>query len=169
MRICLIALAAACLVLAGCGKKHEEASRHITISGKDGKVTISGNGEHFTMKANDGKTTFEINAGGLGANVKLPAFLPLYPGAKVQSSLAGIDAKGGGGMIAFETGARPAEVIGFYKQKSAAAGFTESFNMQSGEMMTFASSAKEGKKGMQVVATKTEHGTSVQVTWSGGN
>ena len=157
------------MVLAGCGKKHEEESRHITISGKDGNVTISGNGEHFTMKSDNGKTTFEVNAGGLGANVKMPAFLPLYPGAKVQSSLAGTDGKGGGGMVMFETGARPADVIGFYKQKSAAAGFTESFNMQSGDMTTFASGAKEGKKGMQVVATKTDHGANVQVTWSGGN
>jgi hypothetical protein len=163
----ILVLAACGLLLAGCDRKPEKQS--VTISGQDGKVTITGNGEHFAMKSDDGKTKVEFNVNGLGTNIRLPSFVPLYHGAKVTSSLTGTDGKGGGGMISFETNDAPANVIAFYKQQAASAGFGENFNMDSGGTMTFASSAKDGKKGMQVVAVKEEGKTRAQVTWSGGN
>jgi hypothetical protein len=165
------AMLLAALALAACGKSDKDSS-HVVISGKDGDVTITSNGtsngEHVTMKGADGKSTVEINAGGMGANVKLPDFVPLYPGAKVQSSVTGTGNGGSGGTYVFDTSAAPADVVAFYKAKSTAAGFAETLNIANGQGITFVASAASGKKSIQVVAVKGDNGSHVQVIWGGG-
>jgi len=169
MRRSFVMLLAA-LALAACGKSDKDSNR-VVISGKDGDVTITSNGtsngEHVTMKGADGKTSMEINAGGMGANVKLPDFVPLYPGAKVQSSVTGNGSGGAGGTYMFDTTAAPADVIAFYKSKAAAAGLAETLNLTNGQGITYVASANEGKKTIQVVAVKADNGAHVQVIWGG--
>jgi hypothetical protein len=143
--------------------------QHFTMRGGDGKqgnVTISGNGEHFTMHATDGgKAVVDIDANGVNVRGKLPAFLGVYPGAKVTSSVSGGDNSGGGGTVVFETRSAPADVIGFYRQKAAAAGFQQTLDANDAGTLLY--SASSGAKAIQVLASKDSEGTHAQVTWSG--
>jgi len=161
MRLGVIALClGAGLLVAGCGKS--DNSGGVTIAGKGGNVTVSGNGAHMTMKSDDGKTTVEVNSNGI-ANVAMPDFAPLYPGATVQST---VSSAGKGAMVVFNTAAAPADIIAFYKQKSAAAGLAETLNANEGAAMMFV--AGKDKKTVQVVASKSGSGTQVQLIWATG-
>ena len=64
----------------------------------------------------------KVTSGG-GSAAALPAFLPMYPGATVTTSMVGGDANGGGGMVMLAVKAKPEDVINFYKLKATAAGF----------------------------------------------
>jgi hypothetical protein len=158
----LVLLAAAGL-LAGCDQKPKEEN-HVSIAGKEGNVTISGNGQHMTMKADNGKTVVEVNSNGIGST-KMPDFAPLYPGAKVQAAVTA--SENGGGTVSFETNAQPADVIAFYKQKTGAAGLAEKLNMAAEGNLTYMAADADGKKTVQVVATKADPGSHVQVYWQG--
>jgi hypothetical protein len=177
----LLLAAAAMLSLSGCdqGKNItiKDKNGSVTISangqhvgvhasdGKDGDVTISGNGGNFTVHTSDGNSTVEVNANGVSASSNLPAFVNVYPGAKVVSSVSGGGDHGSGGTVAFETGAAPATVIGFYKQKAAASGFTQNLDANDSGSLIYA--ATSGDKTIQVLASKDSTGTHAQVTWSG--
>jgi hypothetical protein len=166
MRACLpIALFAATVLLAGCDQKPKEEN-HVSIAGKEGNVTISGNGQHMTMKADNGKTVVEVNSNGIG-NAKMPGFAPLYPGAKVEATVTA--SENGGGTVSFKTAAQPAEIIAFYKQKTGAAGLAEKLNMSSEGNLTFMAAAADGKKTVQVIAAKADTGSQVQVYWQGAD
>ena len=142
--------------------------QHFTMQAHDGKsgdVTVNGNGEHFTMHSSDGGASVDINTNGVDVSSKLPAFVSVFPGAKVVSSATGSDANGGGGTVVMETRSSPADVIGFYKSKAASAGFKQNLDANdSGSLLYSASS--EGKT-IQVLASKDGEGTHAQVTWSG--
>ena len=121
MRCSFVTLSAAtCLLLASCDQNSSSKSNDFTVKGDDGNVTINANGQkfsmkagdgksgnftmsgdngHFTMKASDGKQSVEINASGDTANLKLPGFVVLYPGGKVQSTVIDAGAHGGGGIV----------------------------------------------------------------------
>ena len=140
--------------------------QHVTVhsnDGKDGDVTINGNGSHYTVHTSNGNSTVEVNTNGVNVSGRLPAFVNIYPGAKVISSVNG--GNGGGGTVAFETGAAPAAVIGFYKQKATASGFQQ--NLDANDSGSLIYSATSGTKTIQVLASKDNSGTHAQVTWSG--
>lgn len=177
----LLLAAAAALSLSGCdqGKNItiKDKNGSVTISangqhfgvhandGKEGDVTISGNGGNFTVHSSDGNSTVEVNASGVNISGRLPAFVNIYPGAKVISSVSGGGDHGGGGTVSFETGAAPGAVIGFYKQKAAASGFQQ--NVDANDSGSLIYSATSGTKTIQVLASKDSTGTHAQVTWSG--
>jgi hypothetical protein len=141
--------------------------QHVTVhsnDAKDGDVTINGNGSNFTVHSSDGNSTVEVNANGVNVSGRVPAFVNIYPGAKVMSSVNGGGDKGGGGTMAFETGAAPAEVIGFYKEKAAASGFKQNFEANDAGSLLY--SAGSGSETIQVLASKDSRGTHAQVTWS---
>ena len=180
-KISLLALGATVIALAGCdqGKnvtiKDKNGSvvvsangRHVTVhstDGKDGDVTINGNGTNYTVHSSDGNSTVEVNTNGVNVSGKLPGFVNIYPGAKVISSVNGGSSNGGGGTVAFETGAAPATVIGFYKEKASASGFQQ--NLDANDSGSLIYSATSGTKTIQVLASKDSTGTHAQVTWSG--
>lgn len=187
MRHALLVAAAACLLLAACDQNSK--SSDVTVKGQDGNVTISangqhfsmkasddkngsfimsGNGGHFTMKASDGKQSVEINATGSGTDLKLPGFVAAYPGAKVKSTTIGSGAQGASGTFMFETADSPAAVIGYYKQKAAAAGLKQGIDMSMGTTSMFTANADGGKKALQVIAATSGSGARVQVNWTGG-
>ena len=145
-RIPLLLVAASAMLMSGC-----DQNKSVTVKDKDGDVTISANGQQFHVHANDGKqsdvtvsgsggnvtvhstdgnATVEVNAAGVNVGGKLPGFVNIYPGAKVVSTVNGGSTGNGGGTVAFETGAAPADVIGFYKQKASGAGFTQNSRRQ---------------------------------------
>ena len=178
--------AAVCILLAACDQNSK--SNDVTVKGQNGTVTISangqnfsmkasddkngnftmsGNGGHFTMKASDGKQTVEINSTGGGTKMKLPDFVAIYPGGKVQSTTIGAGKDGNGGTLSFQTTASPAAVIAWYKQKAANEGLSKAVDMNMGATTMFTANADGGKKTLQVIAASSGSGAQVQVNWSG--
>ncbi|MBV8800290.1 MAG: hypothetical protein JO208_10860 [Alphaproteobacteria bacterium] len=138
--------------------------QHFSMRGNDGshgEVTISGNGDHVTMHAGDGQSVVDINAGGVNVSGKLPGFVSVYPGAKVVSLVTGNNQSG---TLVMQTGAAPAEVVGFYKQKAQSAGFTQKLDANDAGNLLY--SATFAGRAMQVLASKDSEGTHAQVTWS---
>ena len=158
--ITIVAAIAAAALVAGCDQHPDKT---VKIKGKDGSVTVSGNGEHMTVKSDDGKTTVEFNSNGLG-NQKLPDFAPVYPGAKVQGSVTAQTE--GGGTFAFESSDAPEKVIAFYKNKAMSAGLVEKLAMTANGGITYMASAGDDKKTLQVIAVKSDAGSHVQVFWA---
>jgi hypothetical protein len=156
MRIAISAFVGLALFgLTACDQKHEASV----------VKTTSATGETTTYSVKGTNGSEEVNIGP-GATTKLPDYLPLYPGAAVQTSVNGSGASGTGGTVIFKTSASAADVIAFYKQKTSAAGMAETMSMTSGAMVTFGAGKQGTKEAVQVVATTGTDGTSVQLVWS---
>ncbi|HEX3945923.1 MAG TPA: hypothetical protein VHW69_17760 [Rhizomicrobium sp.] len=171
------------LALVGCDQKNSanvtvrDKDGSVTISangqqfamhghdGAQGEVTISGNGGNFTVHAGDGKSVVVVNAAGVNVGSKLPTFVSIYPGAKVVSTMSGGDSRTGGGTVTFVSNAAPAAVIGFYRQKTASAGFRQ--NLDANDNGSLLYSATSGNRTVQVLASSDGSGTHAQITWSG--
>jgi hypothetical protein len=98
MRAAIATIAAAALLLAACGR-HQEESRTVTITAPGG----------------NGTATVTI---GSVAPSNLPAFVKVFPGAKVTAATT----VPGGGVLAMETNAAPEAVMDFYKKAASDAG-----------------------------------------------
>jgi hypothetical protein len=164
MRAAIVALSlSVCVVVAGCGKGSEKT---VVIPGKDGNVTVtsSNDSQHMVMHSADGTATVDINSNG-GANTKMPDFAPLYPGAKVTSSVVGANSKDGqqGAMVIFSVAASPTDVVAFYKQKATAAGLPQTMSADINNTQMFA--AGKDKKSVTVSASASNGTTQVQVLW----
>ncbi|HWA91373.1 MAG TPA: hypothetical protein VG889_15160 [Rhizomicrobium sp.] len=152
----VVALGAA-VTLAACGKKDEK-----TVY-SDGQNTVSTNesGDHTTITgANGEKMEF-----GAGSSAKMPAFAPAYPGAKVTASFTANTGKGESGSVQLLTSASPADVIAFYKQKTAAAGMAQQAMAEMGTTTIYSAADDKSKQAVSISATKGSDGTTVQVTW----
>jgi hypothetical protein len=151
-----VVMIGAAVGLVACGKSDTK-----TYSTGNGSVTVSNSNDHMTITgANGEKVEF-----GTGTNAKLPAFLPLYPGATVQSSFTGNGKDGTGGMVSFHAHASPAEIIGFYKDKSTAAGMAQTVMADMGGTSTYVAANDKTKQTVSVSATKDADGATVQLTW----
>ena len=151
-----VAMIGAAVGLTACGKSDTK-----TYSTGNGSVTVSNSSDHMTITGSNGeKAEF-----GTGTNAKLPAFLPLYPGATVQSSITGNGKDGSGGMVAFQAHASPADIIGFYKTKATAAGMGQTMAADIGGTSTYVAANDKTRQTMSVSATKSADGSSVQLTW----
>lgn len=184
MRTIFLMTAAACLALAGCDQNSK--SNDVSVKGDNGSVTISANGQNFTMKASDGKTAnfrmsgngghftmqasdgkqnVEVNATG-GTSARIPDFVAIYPGGKVQSTTVSAGKDGNGGTVSFQTTASPATVIAWYKEKTASEGLSKAIDMDMGGTTMFTAHADGDRKTLQVVAASAGGGAQVQVNWA---
>ncbi len=101
--------AASAVALAACGKAPVEAKGDGTavLHGANGDVTMTQSG---------------------AAPKNLPAYAPIFPGAKITSSVV-TDAKtGSGGIVAYTVAATPAAVIDFYRKAAAKAQLTNAMS-----------------------------------------
>ena len=148
-------MAIAAVSLAACGRKEAAPQRPAVEVTKDG----------YTIRSKDGSAT--MVTGKSAADAKTPAFAPLFPGAKVESSVAGIgNDKADGGTLVYKVAARPEAVIAFYRQKAAAEGFETQMDSNMGAAHMFAAGDETSGKALQVIASDADGGTSVQVIWA---
>ncbi|HTP76153.1 MAG TPA: hypothetical protein VMJ73_04165 [Rhizomicrobium sp.] len=138
--------------LSGCGR-NDDTPRVVTKTESNGTQSV-------TVTDNKGAT---VTVAGAGASANMPAYAPLYPGASVETT---VTAPGKGGMVAFKTSAAPDAVIAFYKKSVSGAGFKDTLNMTSGDTMTYSATDEKGVHALNVVASKGDDGTQVQVTWN---
>jgi hypothetical protein len=151
-----VVMIGAAVGLTACGKSDTK-----TYSTGNGNVTVSNANDHMTITGSNGeKVEF-----GTGTNAKLPTFLPLYPGATVQSSFTGNGKDGSGGVVTFHAHAAPADIIGFYKSRSTAAGMAQTMTADMGATSTYVAANDKTKQTVSVSATKGGDGTTVQLTW----
>ena len=158
MRNSMIGTVLACaLGLAACGQSET------TFTTPDGSVTATTSGDNgtTTITGPDGaRVTF--GAGATAAD--LPQSMPLYPGAKVTTSVAGSNGSQKTVSVAFQTNASVADVIAFYKGKAAALGLGETLNSSDTDSSTFM--ATKDQTSVIVIASKGTDGTEAQITWA---
>ncbi len=161
MRAAFVALSlSVCVAVAGCGKSSEH-----TYATKDGNVTVTNSGaaEHMTVNSANGAATIDFNANG-GVQTTMPDFAPLYPGAKVTSSVVANNPNGTkGAQVAFTVTAPPSDVIAFYKKNVDSAGLPQTMNMSQGDTMMLM--AGKDKKSLAVTVSKQDSGSQVVLIW----
>lgn len=90
----------------------------LTACGGDGAA-------EFDVKDSDSGETTTIRAAtdedeGIAPPENLPAFAPIYPDAKIESTLSNTGTEGQG-MVMFSVKAKASDIITFYKEKGEAA------------------------------------------------
>jgi hypothetical protein len=150
----------AAVVLTGCGKSDQK----VYTDNKGNQVAVSNSGDHMTITGQNGEKV-EFGSGA-SATAKLPAYLPLYPGATVTSSFTGSGKDGAGGVIVFHAQAAPAAIIAFYKDKTASAGMAQSMAAESGQTSTYIAANEKTKQTASISATASSDGSDVNLTWS---
>lgn len=158
-KLVVITMIAAAAGLAGCGKSDTKV-----YSNGNGSVAVSQTGDHMTMTGSNGEKV-EIG-GNQDVSGKLPAYLPMYPGGEVKSSVFGNAKDGNSGMVMFHTKAAAADIIAFYKGKAKAAGMSDAMDMNSGGTILYSGNNEKTNQTVQVAATGSGGGTDVQLTWS---
>jgi hypothetical protein len=157
MRFVIAAAAIAALSLTACGKKPE-----------NDKPTVTASAGGYTVKSGDGSATIATGAAAVAtAAGGLPDFAPLYPGAQVQSTAAGLgndEAKGG--MVVFTTSDSPDQVMAFYKTKAQANGMAAQLDANMGAARQFAASDEASGRGLQVIVSGETGATQVQLIWA---
>ncbi|MEK7174494.1 MAG: hypothetical protein AAB759_02445 [Patescibacteria group bacterium] len=102
----------------------KSASERTLESLTGGKVNVdSGSGE-VTVKTDEGTW---VGSNKLPAD--FPSDVPLYPGAKVQSSVSAAQEQGGGNYVGLETSDAAASVASWYKAEIVANGWKVTLNM----------------------------------------
>ncbi len=126
-------------------------------------------GKTVTMNFEDikqGRLTFSDSEGAsvtVGKGADLPSWVPLYPGAKLETSLAATNtSEGSGGTFIFTSSDSPATVIARYRSTLEDAGFTvEDHNSSdSGGILT----GKDEGNSRTITATVSSSGNQTTVT-----
>lgn len=84
--------------------------------------------------------------------------VPLYPGATVASAIVGSGDGGRGAMVTLETPALPAEVMSFYRERAAQAGFAVKAEVNAGTMRMLG--AEKGERSLTIQVAPREGGGS---------
>ena len=167
-RLILAALSA--LALAACGGQE---TKTVTVpDGKGGSATVKttekGDSQEVTITGKDGKTTATISAGGDGAAApaNLPAFAPVYPGAKIESSIVGSGPEGSGGVLVLSTPDAPDKVAAFYDARISGAGLGDVTRFTTNEMRMIGGSAGEkGPSANVTIAPNPAGGTQINLIY----
>src|SRR3954447_1978679 len=151
-------VSAALLALAACGRNGGEAERQAAA----GNVSMSATPGDITISTPNG--TASIRTGGATAAAALPEGIPAYPNVVAGQNLDinGGSAPGQGRILGFSTPDAPAQVIGFYAQAIAGAGYTIANRMDLGATSTLTARRGTGQA-VNIVATQAGGGTRVQI------
>jgi hypothetical protein len=171
MRYKVLILVAA-VALAACKPNPPSVTITDPKTGEKSKISTSEKDGNQTVTV-EGKGTVSVSASG-EAPKNLPAFVPLYPGAKYEGSFAtdmaaqaGSDAVKGG-MVSFRTDDSADKVLAFYKDALTKANLKETASGDMGgmKMLSFSKGDNEAE-GVQVMASVAPTGeTQVQLMYS---
>jgi hypothetical protein len=127
---------------------------------KNGRISLS-------AKDENGKVGQVEIGGGAG---KLPSWVPVYPGATVESHISGVGADGEqteeGGVYKFTSSDSPAQVMGFYQDKARDLGMKVELTTATAEGGHFSASEEDNTRTMVVsVGSRSGGGASGSVTF----
>jgi hypothetical protein len=155
-------------------KNVDNAARQLTIRNrKDGSEVVVSfddvkNGR-LTLSARDenGKVGRVELGGGAG---KLPSWVPVYPGAKMESYVTGSgddgQQAGEGGVYHFTSSDSPAQVMSFYQDKARDLGMKVELTTATAEGGHFSAAEEDDNRSLVVqVGTKSGGGASGSVTF----
>lgn len=122
----------------------------------------------FTIRADgdDGKTAVVQFGGG---SVKLPGWIPNYPGSNVQTTFAakGVDdnSAGQGGNFSFTTSDSPSKVLSFYQDKVNGLGMKVKMNATTTEGGSLIAADEPERRSLTVIIGSSSGQTTVNVTY----
>ncbi len=152
----------------------------VTIDENNSTITVreKKTGKTITMNADEvqqGKISFSDESTGEkmsfgGTDVKLPSWVPQYPGAKAEGGLMSASGKDGeGGMAHFKTSDSASKVLAFYQDALKGAGYKITGNIagdagdSSGGMVT--AEEPSTKRTVAVTVGSGSEGTDVAITY----
>jgi hypothetical protein len=152
MRTPAILVLALGLVVSACGKAQQT---------KEGAASVDARAQRAVVNMGGGQNTTL----GMSAPADLPAYAAVYPGATVSSSVTGVGGSTSG-MLTFTTPDAPEQVLGFYRQRAAAAGLTRVAETAQNKAQTFVASKPGSSETVNVTtAPDPAGGTFVQLTY----
>ncbi|HEX21232.1 MAG TPA: hypothetical protein ENH19_01090 [Actinobacteria bacterium] len=157
--LALVMVIATLVLLTGCLSTTER-----TIKDKAGnKVTIDQNNGKLKLKDKTGERSAEF-----GDNVKLPKDfpkdIPIYKGAKVQTSISTKNDKGTTKIVSFEVEASQKKVSDFYQKALNKSGYRISGTFSSNKLTTFSADRDNAKVVMSIAQNKNKSIVSINVT-----
>lgn len=163
----------AVLSLAGCGEKKTPEETVTVVNEETGDVTtatISNEGEaaRYDIQSSSGETA-TITMGGTEAPPNLPAYAPVYPAAKILSTLQGEGGDGTGAIVIMATKDEPGRVAAFYQSRFKEAGLAQTVDASTAAGRMLAAAEAEGDGTVTVMIAPAENGqTQVQLHYAAG-
>ncbi len=132
------------------------------------------NPEQHTVRDPESGAEVTMQSGeNMRAPSNLPAYAPIYPGARIQNvmeaSNAGSDGAGEGGMVVFHTDADVATVEAFYRQRLDASPLTERSETRiNGSLILGATSPDDSGTSVQLTISPSDDpsGSNVSMVYS---
>jgi hypothetical protein len=136
--------------------------------GEDGKrvdlqAQAEGDSGSLTVKGPDGTMQF-----GAGSAVKVPSWVPQYPGGQVVGTFSAQGGEGDAGTFQLKCSGSVEAVAAFYEREIKSAGMTvQKHSMQSGNSSTIMVMGENTSDGRSVSATvsSTDQGTAAQIVY----
>ncbi|WP_339689444.1 hypothetical protein [uncultured Parasphingorhabdus sp.] len=149
------------LAIAACGSGDEEMAAGPFNNGEVGKGSYSATGEEANsqavVKADEGVVRIAM---GDKAVAHLPMDIKLYPGADIQTSMAGVGERKSGAMVVFTTSDSAEDVIDFYRKELESKGIGFKKEIRSGDKLTISGERTSGE-GVHVSVTKSPDGRTI--------
>ena len=141
---------------------------------KNGKLTITGdNNETLTFggsgNGSTGGVDIKSNEGAVhigNGPVKLPAWLPGYPGATMEGTFSSDTAEAVSGAFSFQTHDSADKVASFYKDAFNSAGIKQSANLTTAAMTMVTGQDSDNKRQISVTVSPENGGSKVSVTFT---
>lgn len=149
------------LTIAACGSGDEEMAAGPFNNGDVGNGSYSATGDEANsqavVKADEGVVRIAM---GDKAVVDLPMDIQLYPGADIQTSVAGVDERKSGAMVVFTTSDSVEDVMEFYRKELENKGIGFKKEISSGDKQTISGERTSGE-GVHVSVTKSPDGRTI--------
>jgi len=158
----------ATLMIAACGSNDSEraSGSFDDGDGNKGSYSVRGDDENSETVIKSDKGEVRI-ATGDKALKDLPMDIKLYPGAEVQTSMAGMGEGKSGAMLVFQTSDSVDDVIDFYRKQMKSKDITIKTEVKSGDMEMIGGERADGE-GVHISATKSPDGRVTATIIAGG-
>jgi len=155
-------------LIAACGSNDEEraSGRFDDGDGNKGSYAVRGDDENSETVIKSDKGEIRIATGDKAAS-RLPMDIKLYPGAEVQTSMAGMGEGKSGAMLVFRTEDSVEKVMDFYRNQMKSRGIEVKTEIRSGDMQMIGGERADGE-GVHISATKSPDGGVTATIIAGG-
>ncbi|MGQ5701530.1 hypothetical protein ACUJ46_05720 [Sandaracinobacteroides sp. A072] len=152
--------------LAACGSQEKTVAKtedaEVTTTGDGSYKVETADGTTATITTPDSANLPESAASVLGT---MPAHAPVYPGSKIVTTMEADDGKGGKGrVIVLETADPFDKVIGFYDERIAASGVSQTMKMDQPGSAMRAVGEKDGKTGTIITISDGGESRTISIT-----
>ena len=130
-------------------------------TGDESKVSVRENGDTSSIVVEQADGTRGVMTIGDGAAASLPDWAPLYPGASVETGMAGSSVEGSGGMVTMRSTDSLDKVMDFYRDHIADAGMEITLDMNTPEMRMLSAQKAGTDQALQLMFANEPEGTRI--------